>query len=66
MVVPQAFIELRNPARRESVEVQSSVPIYLSFTLRMAEVTTTLEVGASLALIDTDPSAHTDTNSAAI
>ena len=101
MVVPQAFIELRNPVtgynqtvmtddtgafrfnnvpesmyeirvtasgfapKREPVEVQSSVPINLSFTLRMAEVTTTLEVAASLALIDTDPSAHTDANSAA-
>jgi hypothetical protein len=101
MVVPQAFIELRNPiagynrtvmtdesgafrfnnvpesmyeiritapgfgAKKEPVEVRSSVPINLTFTLQMADVTTTLEVGASLALIDTDPSAHTDANSAA-
>ena len=31
----------------------------------MAEVATTVDVGASLSLIDTDPSAHTDANSSA-
>jgi hypothetical protein len=98
MVVPHAFIELKNPVtgysqtvstddtggfrfnnvpdnmyeirvtatgfapKREPVEVRSSVPISLSFTLQMAEVSSTIEVNGSLALIDTDPSAHTDAN----
>jgi hypothetical protein len=48
--------------RRQPLEVSNPVPINLTFTLQMAEVTTTVEVGASLSLIDTDPSAHTDTN----
>jgi len=52
-------------ARREPLEVSSPVPISLSFTLQMGEVTTTVDVGASLSLIDTDPSAHTDANSSA-
>lgn len=49
--------------KREPLEVSNPVPINLTFTLQMAEVSTTVEVGASLSLIDTDPSAHTDTNS---
>jgi hypothetical protein len=51
--------------KREPVEVRNPVPISLSFTLEMGEVTTTVDVGASLSLIDTDPSAHTDSNSSA-
>src|SRR5579863_7367173 len=98
MVVPHAFIELKNPVtgfsqtvatddtggfrfnnvpdnmyeirvtatgfapKREPLEVRSSVPISMSFTLQMAELSQTLEVNGSLALIDTDPSAHTDAN----
>lgn len=49
--------------RRQPLEVSNPVPINLTFTLQMAEVSTTVEVGAALSLIDTDPSAHTDTNS---
>src|SRR5579863_4503577 len=68
--VPASMYEIRVTApgfaaKREPVEVQSSAPISLTFTLAMAEVTTSIDVGASLALIDTDPSAHTDANSAA-
>jgi len=51
--------------RREPLEVSNPVPISLTFTLQMGEVTTTVDVGASLSLIDTDPSAHTDANSSA-
>ena len=68
--VPEGMYEIRVTApgfasTREPVEVRSSVPINLSFTLRMAEVATTVEISASMALIDTDPSAHTDANSSA-
>ena len=63
--VPQSMYEIRITAPgfapiRDPVEVQNSVPINLSFTLKMAEVTTNVEVNASMALIDTDPSAHVD------
>ena len=51
--------------RREPLEVSNPVPISLTFTLQMGEVTTTVDVGASLSLIDTDPSAHTDANASA-
>jgi carboxypeptidase family protein/TonB-dependent receptor-like protein len=66
--VPQSTYEIKVTApgfaaKRDQVEVRSSVPINLSFTLQMAEVATTVEISASMALIDTDPSAHTDTNS---
>jgi hypothetical protein len=66
--VPGSMYEIRIMASgfaaiREPVEVHTA-PISLSFTLQMAEVSTSVEVGATLALIDTDPSAHTDTNSA--
>jgi len=49
--------------RREPLEIVTPVPISLTFNLEMAEVTTTMDVGASFSLIDTDPSAHTDANS---
>jgi hypothetical protein len=52
-------------ARREPLEVSNPVPISVTFTLQMGEVNTTVDVGASLSLIDTDPSAHTDANSSA-
>jgi hypothetical protein len=51
--------------RREPLEVSNPVPISLTFTLQMGEVTTSVDVGASFSLIDTDPSAHTDANSSA-
>ena len=69
--VPENMYEIRITAPgfapiREPVEVRSTVPINLSFTLKMAEVTTNVEVNASMALIDTDPSAHTDTGSSVL
>src|SRR3984893_18946750 len=100
MVVPQTYVEIRNPVtgynqtvmtddagqfrfnnvppsmyeirltapgfatKKQPLEVQNSAPMSLAFTLEMAEVSTSVDVNASLALIDTDPSAHTDTNSA--
>jgi hypothetical protein len=48
--------------RKEQVEVRDPVPINLSIELKMAGVTTSVDVQASAALIDTDPSAHTDAN----
>lgn len=68
--VPPAMYEIVVTAsgfssKHEPLEVASPNPISLSFTLEMGEVTTTVDVGASLSLIDTDPSAHTDANSAA-
>ena len=68
--VPVSMYEIRVTAtgfapQRQPVEVRSSVPINLSFTLQMAEVATTVEISSSLALIDTNPSAHTDANSSA-
>jgi hypothetical protein len=52
-------------ARHEPLEISNPVPISLTFTLQMAEVSTSVDVGASFSLIDTDPSAHTDANSSA-
>jgi hypothetical protein len=52
-------------ARRQPLEISNPVPISLTFTLQMADVSTTVDVGASFSLIDTDPSAHTDANSSA-
>ena len=68
--VPQSMYEIRITAPgfapvREPLEVANSAPISLNFTLKMAEVTTNVEVSASLALIDTDPSAHIDAASSA-
>ncbi len=66
--VPPAMYEIVVTAsgfssHSEPLEVSNPVPISLTFTLQMGEVTTTVDVGASLSLIDTDPSAHTDANS---
>ncbi len=68
--VPPAMYEIVVTAsgfssKREPLEVSNPVPISLTFTLQMGEVTTSVDVGASLSLIDTDPSAHTDANSSA-
>src|ERR1700680_2556943 len=68
--VPPNMYEIRLTApgfatKSEPLEVQSSVPISLAFTLQMAEVSTSVDVNASLALFDTDPSAHTDADSSA-
>ena len=51
--------------RSQPLEISNPVPISLTFTLQMGEVSTSVDVGASLSLIDTDPSAHTDSNSSA-
>ena len=68
--VPPNMYEIRLTApgfatKSQPLEVQSSVPISLAFTLQMADVSTSVDVHASLALIDTDPSAHTDADSSA-
>ncbi len=52
-------------SKSEPLEISNPVPISLTFTLQMGEVSTSVDVGASLSLIDTDPSAHTDANSSA-
>lgn len=44
---------------REPLEVRNS-PIVLVYTLKMAEVATSVDVSASTPVIDTDPSAHVD------
>lgn len=49
----------------EPIEVRGSVPISLSCTLQMGAVSSSVDVSASTSLIDTDPVAHTDTDSAA-
>jgi hypothetical protein len=49
----------------EPLEVRGSVPLSVTYTLRMGAVETSVEVTASAALIDTDPVAHTDADSAA-
>ena len=51
--------------KKEQVEVRDAVPINLSISLKMAAVSTTIEVVAAAALVDTDPSAHTDADSTA-
>jgi len=58
-VTADGFAQKRSP-----LEVRGSVPISVSFTLEMKSVATSVDVGASLALIDADPSAHTDADSA--
>ncbi len=49
---------------KEPVEVRNA-PMNLTYTLRMAEVSTSIEVTGGAAVIDTDPAAHVDANSAA-
>jgi hypothetical protein len=49
----------------EPVEVRGAVPISLSYTLQMGSVATSVDVSSSAPLIDTDPVAHTDADSAA-
>jgi hypothetical protein len=49
---------------KEPLEVRTSVPISVSYKLAMAAVTFNVNVTAGTALIDTDPSAHTDADSA--
>ncbi len=46
----------------EPVKVRN-IPVALTYKLRMAEVSTHVEVSASPAVIDTDPSAHVDASS---
>jgi hypothetical protein len=68
--VPPAMYELAITApgfepRKEQVEVHDPVPVNLSIALKMAELSTSIDVAATGALIDTDPSAHTDADSSA-
>ena len=51
--------------RKEQVEIRDAVPINLNIALKMAAVSTSIDVAASAALIDTDPSAHTDADASA-
>lgn len=66
-VPPNAMYELTISASgfaaiKEPLEVRNS-PMVLIYTLKMAEVATSLDVTASASLIDTDPSAHVDADS---
>ncbi len=68
--VPESMYEIRITAPgfeaiREPLEVRRSAPVSLTYTLKMGAVTTTVDVAATMALIDTDPSAHTDADSSA-
>src|ERR1700674_2440774 len=49
----------------EPLEVRSSTPISLTFTLKMGEVTTSVDVSAAAPLSDTDPAPNTDADSSA-
>ena len=67
-VPPNAMYELVISASgfaslKEPLEVRDS-PISLTYKLRMAEVSTSVDVTAAAPVIDTDPSAHVDANSA--
>jgi hypothetical protein len=48
---------------KEPLEVRNT-PMSLTYTLKMAEVATTMDVTAAAPVIDTDPAAHVDANSA--
>jgi hypothetical protein len=50
---------------KEPVEVVGPAPVNLTFTLEMAQVSTSVDVTGSLALIDADPAAHVDARSSA-
>ena len=47
----------------QPVEVHSTVPVTVNVTMQLASETTTVNVEASGALVETDPSNHTDTDS---
>jgi len=49
----------------EPLEVRGSQPISLTYTLKMGEVTTSVDVSAAPPLIDSDPVAHVDADSSA-
>lgn len=49
----------------EPLEVRGSAPMSLTYTLKMGEVATSVDVSAATPLIDTDPSAHVDADSSA-
>ena len=51
--------------KKEQVEVRGTIPINLDIELKMAPVTFAVDVAATPALVDTDPSAHTDADSSA-
>ena len=44
----------------QSVDVRSSLPVTINITLKVAEASTTVNVEASGAMVETDPSAHQD------
>ena len=67
--VPQDTYELTVSAegfspKKTAVSVRSSLPVNLDVTVEMAEELTTVEVSAAAPLLDTDPAAHTDADSA--
>ena len=51
--------------KKEQVEVRASAPMNLDIQLKMAAVSFSVDVKATPALIDTDPSAHTDADASA-
>jgi len=51
--------------KKQTVSVRSALPVQLDVTMEMAEEFTTVEVSASSSLLNVDPAAHTDTDSAA-
>ena len=50
-------------AATQEVDVRGTVPVNTNFTLNVAAANTTVEVEANGALVETDTSAHTDTDS---
>jgi hypothetical protein len=50
-------------AATQEMDVRATVPMSASFTLNVATANTTVEVEANGALVETDTSAHTDTDS---
>lgn len=67
--VPQDTYELTVSApgfatKKTSVSVRSALPVSLNVTVQMAEDLTTVEVSAASPLLDADPVAHTDADSA--
>jgi len=49
----------------EPLEVRGSAAISLTYTLKMGEIASSVDVSAAAALIDTDPVAHVDADSSA-
>lgn len=51
--------------KKQRLDVRSAVPLVVSISLELTSETTTVNVEASGAMVETDPSTHTDTDSAA-